>query len=105
SELAYHYSHSENTAKAVEYLGLAGQQAVQRSAYVEAITHLTTALALLPTLPDTPERTQHGLRLQIALGPAVIAVKGYTAPEVGAPTPVRGNCVSRWERRRNSYRY
>src|SRR5262249_23043246 len=31
SDLAHHYSRSENTQKAVEYLGLAGQQAVQRS--------------------------------------------------------------------------
>ena len=38
SELAHHYSRSGNTEKAVEYLQLAGQQAVQRSAYVEAIT-------------------------------------------------------------------
>src|SRR4029450_12140319 len=54
SDLAHHYSRSENTQKAVEYLGLAGQQAEQRSAYTEAITHLTTALELLKTLPDTP---------------------------------------------------
>ena len=41
SELAYHYSRSGNTQKAVDYLQLAGQQAVQRSANAEAITHLT----------------------------------------------------------------
>ena len=44
SELAHHYSRSGNTQKAVEYLSLAGQQAVQRSANAEAINHLTTAL-------------------------------------------------------------
>ena len=32
SELAHHYSRSGNTEKAIEYLHLAGQQAVQRSA-------------------------------------------------------------------------
>src|SRR5262249_5203823 len=47
SELAHHYSRSGNTEKAVEYLYLAGQQAVQRSANEEAITHLTAALELL----------------------------------------------------------
>ena len=31
-ELAHHYSRSDNVAKAVEYLGRAGQQALQRSA-------------------------------------------------------------------------
>ncbi|HEV8719001.1 MAG TPA: adenylate/guanylate cyclase domain-containing protein, partial [Candidatus Binatia bacterium] len=51
SELAHHYSRSGNTQKAVQYLGLAGQQATQRSANAEAITHLTTALELLTNLP------------------------------------------------------
>ena len=68
SDLAHHYSRSGNTQKAIEYLHLAGQQAVQRSANAEAITHLTTALELLKTLPDTPERTQQELTLQLALG-------------------------------------
>jgi predicted ATPase len=82
SELAHHYSRSGNTEKAVEYLGLAGQQAVQRSAYAEAVGHLTTALELLKALPDTPERTQDELTLQITLGPALVATKGYAALEV-----------------------
>ena len=82
SELAHHYSRSGNTQKAVEYLQLAGQQAVQRSANAEAITHLTTALELLKTLPDTPERVQQELALQTTLGPALVATKGIGAPEV-----------------------
>ena len=84
SDLAHHYSRSGNTQKAIEYLHLAGQQAVQRSANAEAITHLTTALELLKTLPDTPERTQQELTLQITLGLPLMATKGYAAPEVEA---------------------
>src|SRR5437867_1002411 len=83
-DLAYHYSRSGNTPKAVEYLHLAGQQAVQRSANAEAITHLTTALELLRTLPDTPERTQHELGLHLTLGPVLMNIRGMAAPEVGA---------------------
>ena len=83
SELAHHYSRSGNTQKAVEYLGLAGQQAVQRSANAEAITHLTAALELLKTLPDTPERAQQELTLQITLGVPLLATRGFSAPEVG----------------------
>jgi predicted ATPase len=83
SELAHHYSRSGNAEKAVKYLHLAGQQAVQRSAYVEAITHLTVALELLKTLPDTPERAQQELVLQIALGVTLTVTKGYASPEVG----------------------
>ncbi|MGH9429367.1 MAG: ATP-binding protein, partial [Terriglobia bacterium] len=83
-ELAHHYSQSSNTEKAIEYLQKAGQQAVQRSANTEAITHLTTALELLKTLPDTPERTRQELGLQIALGLPLMATKGFAAPEVEA---------------------
>ena len=82
SDLAHHYSRSGNTQKAVEYLQLAGQQAVQRSANVEAISHLMNALGLLKTLPDTLEHTQQELTLQTILGPALMATKGYGAPEV-----------------------
>jgi predicted ATPase len=84
SDLAHHYSRSGNTPKAMEYLKLAGQQAVQRSAHAEAITHLTTALKLLSTLPGTPACTQQELSLQMTLGPVLMAAKGYAAPEVGA---------------------
>jgi class 3 adenylate cyclase/predicted ATPase len=83
SELAYHYTRSGNTQKAVEYLGLAGQQAVQRSANAEAISHLTTALELLNTLPETPERVQQELALQLTLGIPLQILKGHAAPEVG----------------------
>jgi predicted ATPase len=84
SELAYHYSRSGNTQKAVHYLHLAGQQAVQRSANMEAVTHFTAALELLQTLADTPERAQQELTLQLALAPPLRATKGLTAPEAGA---------------------
>jgi class 3 adenylate cyclase/predicted ATPase len=83
-ELAHHYSRSGKTEKAIEYLHLAGQQAVQRSANEEAITHLTTALELLKTLPDTRERTQHELLLQVTLGVPLRTTRGVSSPEVQA---------------------
>ncbi|HJY81067.1 MAG TPA: hypothetical protein VKK81_08295, partial [Candidatus Binatia bacterium] len=82
SELAHHYSRSGNTEKAVEYLHLAGHQAVQRSAYTEAASHLRLALDLLKTLPDTREHTQQELTLQIALGVTLMATKGHGVLEV-----------------------
>ncbi|MBP0619221.1 adenylate/guanylate cyclase domain-containing protein [Cupriavidus consociatus] len=83
SELAYHFSRSGNTPKAVEYLHRAGRQAVQRSADAEAVTHLTMALNLLAALPDGQERAREELAIQLALGPAWMAAKGFAAPEVG----------------------
>jgi len=84
SELAHHYSRSGNMEKAIEYLHLAGHQAVQRSANEEAIQHLTTALGLLTTLPDTRERAQQELRLHLTLGAPLQATRSISSPEVKA---------------------
>ena len=80
--LAHHYSRSGNTAKAVDYLHRAGQQAVERSAYAEAVSHLTTALDLLAALPESHMRSQQELIVQMTLGLALRATKGSGAPEV-----------------------
>jgi predicted ATPase len=82
SELAQHYSHSRNTRKAIEYSQRAGERAVQLSANPEAIRHLTTALKLLKTLPDSPERVEQELALQMILAVPLLTTKGYSAPEV-----------------------
>ena len=82
SELAHHYSRSGNVPKAFEYLRLAGQQALQQSAHLEAIRHLSAALKLLESLPDTPERARQELSLQLSLGVACITARGHGAPEV-----------------------
>jgi predicted ATPase/class 3 adenylate cyclase len=93
TQLAHHYSHSDNLDKAIEYLGRAGQQGLQRSAHAEAISDLNAAIALLQTLPDSPESIQRELPLQLALGSASIPVKGWAALEVErAFTRARGLC-------------
>jgi predicted ATPase len=68
--------------QAIPYWQKAGERATQRSAYVEAVAHLTRGLQVLKALPDTPERVQQELTLQLALSVALVAVKGYTAPDV-----------------------
>jgi class 3 adenylate cyclase/predicted ATPase len=80
--LAHHYTQADLTEQAVHYWQRAGQHASDRSAYLEAISHVTTGIELLTTLPETPERTQHALTLYIALGAALQITKGHTAPEV-----------------------
>jgi predicted ATPase/class 3 adenylate cyclase len=80
--LAYHYTQAGLFPQAIPYWQRAGQRAIQGSAYVEAIMHLTKGLELLATLPETPERPQHELLLQVTLGPALMATKGWFAPEV-----------------------
>ncbi|MGE0820624.1 MAG: adenylate/guanylate cyclase domain-containing protein [Candidatus Binatia bacterium] len=79
--LAHHYTEAGLAEQAIPYWQQAGQRASQRSANVEAISHLTRGLELLKTLPDTPERSQQELRLQIALGAVLMATRGYASPE------------------------
>jgi predicted ATPase len=81
-ELVRHYRRSDNVAKAVEYLGRMGHQALQRSAYAEAISSLNAAIDLLQRLPDSPERIQRELLLHLALARALIPLKSVAAPEV-----------------------
>ena len=80
--LAQHYTEAGQSARAITYWQRAGERALQRSANLEAISHLTKGLEVLKTLPDSPERLQHELDLQITLGQALAVTKGYAAPEV-----------------------
>jgi len=91
--LAHHYTEAGLSALAVAYWQRAGKRASERSAYVEAISHLRKGLEVLQVLPDTPARLQHELELQTTLGPALIATKGFGAPEVAqAYTRARELC-------------
>jgi predicted ATPase len=91
--LAQHYTAAGCHEQAVRYWQRAGHQASERSAYLEAIRHLTTGIELLTTLPATPEHTQRALTLHLALGAALQIAKGYGAPEVEhAYTQARACC-------------
>jgi TOMM system kinase/cyclase fusion protein len=80
--LAHHYTEAGLSEQAMGYWQQAGQRAIERSAHVEAVAHLAKGLKVLQTLPDTPERAQQELVLQTTLGPALMATKGFAAPEV-----------------------
>jgi DNA-binding winged helix-turn-helix (wHTH) protein/tetratricopeptide (TPR) repeat protein len=82
AELAVHFERGHDPARAVRYRQQAAAQALERYAYPEAVDHLTRGLALLQTLPETPERARHELALQMALAPALLARHGASAPVV-----------------------
>jgi tetratricopeptide (TPR) repeat protein len=82
NELARHYRRSANNEKAAKYLDSAGQQAVQRSAYSEAVEHLSTGLNLLKKLPENRDRDQRELGLQIALARSLTITRGPGSSEV-----------------------
>ena len=80
--LAHHWSQTLVAEKAIFYLEKAGEQAVRSHALREAVQFFSEALEWLETLPDTVERKEQELRLQIALGAPLMAIKGYGAVEV-----------------------
>jgi tetratricopeptide (TPR) repeat protein len=82
--LAHHAVRGGLALTAVRYLRQAGAKAVARSANREAIGFFEQALALLGGLPDTAETLAETLDTRIALGPALITLKGAGSPEVGA---------------------
>ncbi len=81
--VAHHYHEAGCTEEAVIYSQKAGQIALGRSANVEAAIHFNKALAGLPQLPETRKRHEQELEIQMALGPALVATRGFADPEVG----------------------
>ena len=79
--LGHHYAGAGLGDRAAAYFQRAGARALERSAYLEAISHLTRGLELLGSLPESV-RAQRELDLQLALGSALTAAKGYAAPDV-----------------------
>ncbi len=80
--VAHHYTEAGLSEQAINYWQRAGERANESSAYPEALSHLTTGLTLLQSLPESLSRHQQELPLQTALGTASQLTKGYSAPEV-----------------------
>jgi len=83
AQLAVHFERGGETPQAVHYWQRAGENAAGRNAHQEAIGALRKGLALLATLPESAERAQQELALQLTLGELVMAVKGRASPEAG----------------------
>jgi tetratricopeptide (TPR) repeat protein len=78
--LAHHYGRSGNVRKAVSYLQLAAQQAMNRSAYAEASGQLDSALELLRTQPDDLDRDRTEIAIRFDRAICVnLSVKGAFA--------------------------
>ena len=82
-QLARHFDEAGVVDKAIQYLQLAGEQAVRQTANLEAIGHLRRALELLATLPESPDRDHLELRLQNSLHVPLISTLGWGADDVG----------------------
>ena len=78
-ELALHFEQGRDLSRAIQYLQQAGQRAARRLAGTEAISHLTKGLTLLQALPNSAERTEQELDLQLQLGGIFTNFKGFGA--------------------------
>jgi len=81
--VAHHYTEASLADRAVGYWLRAGQRAVERSANLEAIAHLTKGLSVLSLPSAGSDRLERELALRAALGPALMSTKGLGSPEVG----------------------
>jgi predicted ATPase len=81
--LARHCAEAGLDEKAQKYSRTAGEQAVRRASNREAIGHFRQALALNEKLPPDIGRSRTELAVLSQLGPALMSVHGWSAPEVG----------------------
>jgi class 3 adenylate cyclase len=86
--IARHFTEAGLDDFAIEWWGKAGDQALRRSAFQEAIVHLGKAIAMADKADATAQRAtgstsanQRLTQFHIAYGNALIAARGYAAPE------------------------
>jgi predicted ATPase len=60
----------------------AAEQAGARSAYNDAIGYAREGLRLIATMPESRERDQIELKIQMMLGPVLVAVQGFSSQEL-----------------------
>ena len=87
--IAHHFTEAGLDDLAIEWWGKAGDQALRRSAFQEAIAHLGKAIAMADKAGATARRapggsaaqTQNLTQLHVAQANALFATRGYGAPE------------------------
>jgi tetratricopeptide (TPR) repeat protein len=79
--LAYHFAEAGSAAPACDYRMRAGDRAVSRSAYQEAVAHFSAGLKLADALPDPADQTRRKLDFLLKLGPALMVTRGLQSAE------------------------
>lgn len=80
--IAHHSSASENFMQAVDYWIYACRDAQQQSANIECIQFGERGLDDLAKIPISKERDKQELELLVSMGPAQMAILGYSATQV-----------------------
>ena len=76
--IAHHYTEAGLDNLAIEWWGRAGDQALRRSAFQEAIAHLGKAIAMADKAAGV---SNQGQKLHVAYDNALFQARGYGAPE------------------------
>jgi len=82
STLALHFTRGRDSERAAQYRQQAAEQAVQRSAYAEALAHCQEGLVLLERLPETTQRQRRELAWQTCFSTVLTATHGRASPEL-----------------------
>jgi class 3 adenylate cyclase/tetratricopeptide (TPR) repeat protein len=82
--VAHHFEMAGLSQDSAHYWFLAGKRSREQSAYLEAAAHFRKSLRQIETLTPSPDRLKEEIRATVALGSALIATRGYAAPEVQA---------------------
>jgi class 3 adenylate cyclase/predicted ATPase len=80
--IAHHYTQAGHSETAVEWWKKAGDLAIHQSANSEAVQHLSRAIGLLESVPESRERDAKELEIRIALSGPLIATRGYVTSEL-----------------------
>ena len=90
--LAHQFTQAGMTEAAIDWWGKAGDQALRRSAFQEAIAHLGKAIEMADKDAESPQRSTQSaptsldrrLRLQTNYGHAIAMFRGFTSDETKA---------------------
>ena len=82
TELAWHFEQGRDYKRAAKYDQQAANNAIRRFAYREAVVLSRKGLEMLESVPDSRERAEQELGLQLTLGVPLIATQGYASPDV-----------------------
>ena len=82
--LAFHHSAAERHSIAAPLWLRAGEAAIERFALPEAITNLRTGMSVLSKLRPSKTRDRMEIALRTALGPTIVAQRGWGQAEVSS---------------------
>lgn len=81
-ELAMHFEQSHDWPRALEYLLLAAENAMARSAHHEAAKLAGRGVEILNSIPESAERDKQEMRLRMMLTVSLMSIKGFASAEV-----------------------